>query len=137
MFEVATPRADVLVADRDARQEAALAQQHHGAGRHAEDLADRLVGEQREGVNGWSCGRQRGHCRLRHGEREPCQLADHAAGLEDVELVGEATELAGEAGQHRGGGSAGGRGVAAQVLEEGSGHRSALGPRDRHDSGEA
>ena len=52
MFEVATPRADVLVADRDARQEAALAQQHHGASRHTENFANRRVGEQREGVGG-------------------------------------------------------------------------------------
>jgi hypothetical protein len=136
VLEVATPRADILVADRDARQEAALAQQHHGASRHAEDLADRLVGEQREGVGGWSCGRRRGRCRLRHCEREPCQLADHVAGLEGIEPVGEATELAGEAGQHRGGGPAGGRGVVAQALGAGGGHRSGRGLRDRDDYGE-
>jgi hypothetical protein len=55
--------------------------------------------------------------------RRPANLG----GLEGVELVGEATELAGEAGQHRRGGPAGCRGVVAEVLGAGGGHRSGRG----------
>src|SRR5262249_29663337 len=42
-LEVAPPRADVLVADRDARQEAALAQEHDATGGYAEDLPRSLA----------------------------------------------------------------------------------------------